>query len=177
MPTNQTDMTLTPIRERAVVRRGTVVQTGSDGRVLVDIGGVSVRAGHVTSYAPTPGEQVALALQDASWLVLGAVSGTADPVGLPIPTRRIQSGTALITFVAQSSATLVVTFPVPFVTLPQVVTNIASGAGETARWGSRAIAVGLDTFTIFVFESDVADPARDWTDIPVNWIATAEELI
>lgn len=69
MATNLTDMTLTPVRERALVRNGVVVATGIP--VTVDVGGVNVQAGRMTHYTPTVGDKVALVVQDASWLILG----------------------------------------------------------------------------------------------------------
>lgn len=72
--TNQTDMDLTAVRAYAAVRTGTVVSFTS-GAMVVDVNGVNVRAGYLTSYGATVGDLVALLLQDASWLVLGKVAG------------------------------------------------------------------------------------------------------
>lgn len=73
MGANQVDLVLTPLRERAVIRVGTVLETGPP--VLVDVDGQTVRAGRLGTYTPVAGHRVALALQDASWLVLGNIVG------------------------------------------------------------------------------------------------------
>lgn len=74
MTVNLTDMVQTSERERAVIRTGVVVSFGS-GMLVVSVGGSNVRAGYLASYGPTVGDEVAVALQDASWLVLGRVVG------------------------------------------------------------------------------------------------------
>ncbi|MBC9719514.1 hypothetical protein H9Y04_44150 [Streptomyces sp. TRM66268-LWL] len=71
------------------------------------------------------------------------------------------------------SATLAVTFPKPYPTAPIVQTEIVSGAGATARWGSRAININSTGFTLFLFITDAANTPATWTNIPVQWIATA----
>ncbi|MFJ9657623.1 hypothetical protein ACIRPR_06595 [Streptomyces griseoflavus] len=84
----------------------------------------------------------------------------------------VQRGTVLVTFTSQTSWTQAVTFPEAFPTAPAgVVTQIASGAGPTARWGSRAISVTPTGFTLFCFVTDAASAAASWADIPVYWEA------
>ncbi len=58
-------------------------------------------------------------------------------------------------------------------TVPNVMTNIASGDGTAARWGSRAISVTNTGFTLFLFKGDSADAAQTWSNIPVQWWAHA----
>lgn len=173
--TNQTDMVLTPLRANAVIRTGIVTAVNGDS-LVVDVSGVPIVAGYQRHYAPIEGDTVALAVQDASWLVLGAIVA-ASPGSAEDGPRRVQSGTALVSFTTLASFTLAVTFPVPFTVVPQVVTNIASGAGNTARWGSRAITVTTDGFEIFVFDGDLPVANETWADIPVDWIATAQENV
>lgn len=98
------------------------------------------------------------------------LDGSVTTLGIPV--RGHQSGTELVTFVTQSSFTQAVVFDVEFPSTPIVTTEIQSGAGVTARWGSRAISVTTTGFTLFVFEGDAADPAQSWTDVPVVWSAT-----
>lgn len=71
MATNQTDLILTAQRERAVIRVGTVVNVGPP--LTVDVGGQNITAGRCRTYIPTVGDRVALALQDASWLVIDEI--------------------------------------------------------------------------------------------------------
>lgn len=80
-----------------------------------------------------------------------------------------QTGTELINFTTLTQTTVAVTFPVPFLTIPKVFTEIQSGAGPTARWDSRAINVSTTGFTIFVYSNDIA--AATWVDVPVVWVA------
>lgn len=85
--------------------------------------------------------------------------------------RIFQTGTQLVSFVALSTFTVAVNFPVAFANVPTVTVNINSGAGVTARWGARAFNVTTTGFTLFVFEGDAADPAQTWTNVPVQWQA------
>lgn len=174
MSVNLVDMALSAERPNAVIRTGVVVGP-VDGGVVVQVGDAQISAGCLGSYAPVPGELVALGLQGASWLVLGSLAGTPD--GTAQPVRRIQSGTVLVSFTALAQTTLAVPFPFPFASVPQVMTNIASGAGETARWGSRAISVNASQFTLFVFDGDNPTATETWADVPVQWIATANEVL
>jgi hypothetical protein len=73
---NLTDMTLTAQRERALIRAGSVVAIDAvAGELTVDVGGVNIIAGYMTHYTPTVGDRVSVAVQDASWLVLGEIVG------------------------------------------------------------------------------------------------------
>jgi hypothetical protein len=89
---------------------------------------------------------------------------------------NLQSGQASISFVGLSSFTQAVVFPEAYAvgTVPVVTTNIASSAGVTARWGSRAYNISNTGFTLFLFEGDSADPVQTWANIPVQWWAHAD---
>lgn len=80
-----------------------------------------------------------------------------------------QVGQELVNFTTLTQTTIAVTFPVPFLVVPKVFTEIQSGAGSTARWDSRATAVTTTGFTMFVYSNDPA--ASTWVDVPVSWIA------
>lgn len=95
---------------------------------------------------------------------------TMTPSGLPL--RAIQVGVQSITFNVQTSWTVAVTFPKPFPSVPLVFTNINSGIGATSRWYSRAINVTTTGFTMFVARGSADDPAVDWSNVPVQWMAT-----
>lgn len=86
---------------------------------------------------------------------------------------NLQSATVPVSFVALSSFTQAVVFPEAYDAgvVPTVTTNIESGAGNTARWQSRAISVTNTGFTLFVFKGDAGDPAQTWSNIPVQWWA------
>lgn len=71
--TNQTDLVLTPVKERAVIRTGTVLSSTASS-VIVEVSGRQVDAGYLDWYTPVAGDLVALALQDASWLCLGRIA-------------------------------------------------------------------------------------------------------
>lgn len=47
--------------------------------LLVNVQGADVAAGHLGSYGPVLGDNVALLRQDETWLVLGSTRGTAGP--------------------------------------------------------------------------------------------------
>lgn len=85
--------------------------------------------------------------------------------------RPAQRGTEIISFTSQTSFTVSVVFPVAFSAMPVVTTNINSGDGSTARWGSRAISVSPTGFTLFLFRGDGTDPAATWSGISVQWMA------
>lgn len=85
---------------------------------------------------------------------------------------RFQSGTELFTFSGQTIDTIIVPFPTAYTSTPVVMTNISSGAGETGRWGSRAINISTSQFTLFVFATDDnGTETQNWTDIPVDWLS------
>lgn len=84
-----------------------------------------------------------------------------------------QQGVASVSFASQNSFTMMVTFPTSFTSVPVVTTNIGSGDGSTARWGSRAISVTASNFTLFVYRGDGDDPVQTWSGVPVQWIAAA----
>lgn len=88
--------------------------------------------------------------------------------------KPVQAGSTLINFTAQTSWTEAVVFPTSFSGQPRMSCNIASGSGNAARWGARAINVTSTGFTIFVFRGDNTDPAETWTNIPVHWIAVSQ---
>ncbi|MEH0470890.1 hypothetical protein QA943_18880 [Streptomyces sp. B21-097] len=106
-----------------------------------------------------------------------AVPATVWQPGMVITEPRLngvdwQRGSVLVNFTSQTSWTQAVTFPQAFPSTPvAVVPAIASGAGPTARWGSRAISITPTGFTLFLFVTDLANSAATWTDIPVSWVA------
>jgi hypothetical protein len=75
-----------------------------------------------------------------------------------------QTGRTLMSFAAQASATLDVSFGRTYAVSPQVDTRIYSGAGATAGWHTRAISVTQTGFTIFAF-----GPSSTWESIAVDW--------
>jgi hypothetical protein len=79
-------------------------------------------------------------------------------------------GQVLVSFTTLTSFTQVVTFPVAFAVAPTVTVNIATGAGNTARWGARAITVTAANFTLFVF-ADSGGAAQTWAAVPIMWQA------
>jgi hypothetical protein len=82
-----------------------------------------------------------------------------------------QTGLSTVSFTNKESFTVDITFPIAYSTAPRVFTNIAAGAGSTARWGSRAIEVTTSGFSLFLFSGD-ADTVS-WSAIPVHWTAVA----
>lgn len=124
--------------------------------------------GVVDGYFPAVGDVVSLLGQSSSagtdptsWLVLGS----ASPGSTGLATG-IQAGQVSLSFGPATSFTQLVTFATPYATAPNVMTNIASGAGSTAGWGSRAITVNATDFTLFVFGA-----SSTWVGIPVQWNA------
>lgn len=85
--------------------------------------------------------------------------------------QYIQRGTETLTFTTDDAVTQAVVFPTAFADTPLVFTNIHSGAGSTARWGSRAINITTSGFNIFVFSPDGG--TASWTGVDVQWIAVA----
>lgn len=84
-----------------------------------------------------------------------------------------ESGSLNVSFSAAASYTTDVVFSTPFTSTPMVMTNIASGSGPTARWASRAITVSTTGFTLFLWQTDVADSDAAFSAQPVQWIALA----
>ncbi|MFI7547200.1 hypothetical protein [Actinoplanes sp. NPDC049599] len=81
-------------------------------------------------------------------------------------------GTEIVSFTSLTSTTIAVAFGKTFTgTLPQVFTEINSGAGSAARWGSRAINITATGFTLFLFVTDAASAAATWASVPVGWRA------
>lgn len=79
-----------------------------------------------------------------------------------------ETGVEAISFTAQTSFTVAVTFATPFATIPRVFTNINSGAGSTAGWNSRAFLITRTGFSLFVFGG-----SSTWAGIEVQWLAVA----
>lgn len=77
----------------------------------------------------------------------------------------------LVSFTSLTSTSISVSFGVTFANPPQVFTEIVSGTGSTARWGSRAISATTTGFTLFLFVMDAASAAATWSNVPVNWRA------
>lgn len=94
-------------------------------------------------------------------------------VGQYARAQNMQSRQESISFAGLSSYTTRISYPAAFETgaVPRVITNIASAAGNTARWQSRAYAIDNTGFTLFLFKGDSADPVQTWTNIPVQWWA------
>lgn len=91
----------------------------------------------------------------------------ADIVDLLNWTR---SGTQLVSFTGVSSFSTSVNFGFTFPAFPRMTVDIASGAGETARWEGRAFNITTTSFTLFMYSSD--NTTDTWSNIPVTWIAT-----
>ena len=92
--------------------------------------------------------------------------------GTSLTAKPVLRGITPVSFTSQTSFTVNVNFPASFTATPSVTTNIASGAGNTTRWGSRAYNVTTTGFTLFVFRGDATDGPETWSSIPVHWIAT-----
>jgi hypothetical protein len=84
--------------------------------------------------------------------------------------RSMETNTVSVSFTNRDSHTVPVRFARPFPAQPVVLTNIASGAGPTARWISRAINITPEGFTLFVFAA-TDNLEVTWNDIPVHWAA------
>jgi len=128
-------------------------------------GGIVNNPGLLDDSRPIPlqvGDTVALLRQDQTWLMLGAVSA-----GSVAQYPLMQAGQALLSFTAQTSATLAVVFSVPFQSTPSVVATIASGSGNANLWFVRVTSVTTLGFTILVS----AALANTWTNFPVHWQA------
>jgi hypothetical protein len=66
------------------IRTGTIFALDG-GTVRVLVNGGLIDAGYLASYMPQVGHTVALARQDAGWLVLGSIGGPAMPTDKPAP--------------------------------------------------------------------------------------------
>jgi hypothetical protein len=86
---------------------------------------------------------------------------------------RSQAGTVSMSWASNTITTLAVTFPRGFASTPRVFTNITSGDGSVARWGSRCSAVTTSGFTMMVF-AGFGGPAQVGSGIPVAWFATVD---
>jgi hypothetical protein len=139
----------------------------SGGVVTLAISGglVSSGVGVLKSYTPVVGDTVAVFRQDSSWLVLGSIAAST------IAARGQLTGTSLITVAGVASIVVPVTFGATFPDPPVVISNIDSGAGTTARWVPRSIAITTVGFSIFAFAADGA--LGTFSNIPVSWVATA----
>lgn len=109
-------------------------------------------------------------------LVLEAVGGSGAKVQANAPFEASQnlyltnsSGLLNISFSSMNSYLQDVAFPTPFNTRPVVYTNIESGAGETLKWGSKAINPTTTGFTLELFANDGV--VKSWTNRSVSWTA------
>lgn len=93
------------------------------------------------------------------------------PIGSFVPASTVVRGTVNVSFTSLGSYTQSITFGTPFSTVPVVMTNIASAAGPTARWGSRAYNVTATGFTLFLFSGDATNAT--WPSQPIEWLAVA----
>jgi len=82
---------------------------------------------------------------------------------------KLLSGTASLSFTSLNSFSQNVSFAQAFAGTPNIMTNIHSGAGATAQWGSRAINGSTTQFAIFVF---VGSGTSTWAGVTVQWVAT-----
>ena len=96
------------------------------------------------------------------------------PAGLYVVGRmsvegsEIETGGESVAFTTLTSFTVAVTFSRAFTALPNVHTNIDSGAAPTSQWHSRAISISTTGFTLFLF-----GPSATWTGYLVQWTAIA----
>jgi hypothetical protein len=148
------------------MRTATIVAT-SPVTLSVNGGRFSSGVGVVESYIPAVGDTVAVFRQDSSWLVLGAI-GSSGGIG----PRGILTGTVVMSFTGVVSSTAPVTFGgLAFPVAPVVFGGIDAGTAPTALWHARPINVTTTGFTMFVFQGTGA--IGTWSNIPVNWTATA----
>lgn len=82
--------------------------------------------------------------------------------------RRIQTGTASISFTTQTSFSQAITFPSAFSVAPNVSVNINNLAGVTGGWNGRAGAVSTTGATLLLF-----GPSATWGSVPVQWTAVS----
>lgn len=93
------------------------------------------------------GDNVAVLRQDQTWLILGKTTSAESTDPGPV----LQAGEVVMTVTAATGATANVVFARPFTRIPAVATNLASGAGPTNGWVSRAFAITTTGFTMFIF--------------------------
>lgn len=88
---------------------------------------------------------------------------------------RGQTGSVNVTFAAAGAASVPVVFPnaFPAGVTPYVDVQINSGAAQTARWMVRANSASNTGFTLLCLQTDNADGARAWANVPVVWSAIA----
>jgi hypothetical protein len=129
-------------------------------------GAVFNDVGFVGGYFPVVGDVVALLGQSSqagsdptSWLCLGTAGSS--------PSRLLQAGQEVFTFVALTSTFADVVFAQPFPADPAVTCTIGSNAGTTSGWFVRA---GLVTPT--GFRLSINGPSSSWTNERVFWHAT-----
>lgn len=84
-----------------------------------------------------------------------------------------QTGEELVSFTSKTSFSVPVVFPIPFASPPKVSSNIAAAPGTSARWTSRVIGITAEGCTIFLESGASSAAAVDWSDVPVQWVATA----
>lgn len=144
-----------------------ILPSTASGNSVLYVQGPPAHAGNLLRVSDNGTDRLVL-LPDGTATLTGslAVSGYATA-------QNLQSDSVSVSFVALSSSTVAVVFPTayPVGVVPNVMTNINSGAGATARWGSRAINVNNTGFTLFVYKCDAADPAQTWANVPVQWFA------
>jgi hypothetical protein len=112
--------------------------------LLVNVAGTDVPCGAPASFYPIIGAPVSIMRQDGSWYVMGNNVGPGSLAPQP------QAGSENITVAAASSGSVIVTFDIPFTSVPSVATNINSGSGATSGWGSRAINITPTAFQLFI---------------------------
>lgn len=93
-------------------------------------------------------------------------TGATNITNLTNWTRR---GSVSVSFASADSNTSSVNFGFTFPGIPTVMTNIHTGAGSAARWGSRAISTTTTGFSLLVFAPTAS--ASIWSGIEVTWIA------
>jgi hypothetical protein len=124
----------------------------------------------LNSYVPTVGDIVVINKQGGSLLITGTFGDVT-----PAADTRIQDGSTLVSFTSLGSYTEAIVFPTAYAggVVPTVFTGIASGAGVTARWHSRAFNVTNTGFTLFLFKGDLADANQTWASQLVQWMSFA----
>lgn len=142
------------------------IANGAVSRGVLRYANAAARTAALTGpSAPAEGMVTSLADTDRLYRYNGSAWVAVAPV--------TQVGTALVNFTSQSSWTQTVNFPSVFPSTPVVMVNIAVGVGATTRWAARAIGATPSSFTLFAFHTDAADGPDTWSDISVQWIATA----
>lgn len=80
-----------------------------------------------------------------------------------------QTGVASVSFTADNAFTQVVTFPIPFFSVPTVSATVNSGAGVTARFFARAYGASTTGFTLYLGSGDGS--LQTWAGVSVTWLA------